>query len=244
MTEPTPEAGGGLATHSWGRPLGVLVSPRPTFESIARRPSWLAPLLILLALYLALQVLVTQRIDMEAVMRQAMEERNQPVDEEQIAAMSEMQSKVGLACQVVVFPAGMLLIAALFLGLTHLAGGEIGFKKSLAVTVHGLMPNALAWLLTVPVVLGRREIDVSEAQSGLLASHLGVLAPEDAPAWLTALLGRIDLFSIWSLLLLGLGLHLVGGLSKRAAAAVVLVVWLLWVGLMVGTAAMGWMGGA
>jgi hypothetical protein len=33
----------------FGRLIGVLVSPGKTFESIARRPTWLVPLLVLVA---------------------------------------------------------------------------------------------------------------------------------------------------------------------------------------------------
>lgn len=243
MTEPHAEPGGALATRSWGRPLGVLVSPRPTFESIARRPSWLPPLLILLVLFVVAQVLAMQRIDLEAVIRDQMERQNQPIDDAQVAQFAEMQSKVGAACNVVLFPAVMALIAAIFWGLANAAGGEISFMRSLAVSAHGLMPNAISSLLTIPVILGRREIDPAEAQHGLLASHLGVLAPEDAPAWVAALLARIDLFSLWSLALLVLGFVVVARLSKGAAIAIVLLVWLFWIGLTVGLTMMGF-GGA
>ncbi|HEX2164409.1 MAG TPA: YIP1 family protein [Thermoanaerobaculia bacterium] len=243
MTESSSEPGGALAARSWGRPLGVLVSPRATFESIARRPSWLPPLLILLVLFVVAQVLAMQKIDMEAAIRDAMERQNQPVDDAQVAQLAEMQSKVGVACNVVLFPAGMALVAAIFWGLANVAGGEIGFKRSLAVTGHALMPNAVSSLLTIPVILGRREIDPIAAQHGLLASHLGALAPEDAPAWVAALLARVDLFSLWSLALLALGFVVVARLSKGAAIGIVLLVWLFWIGLMVGLSMMGFAGG-
>lgn len=242
MTEPSTEPGGALATRSWGRPLGVLVSPRATFESIARRPSWLPPLLILLLLFVTAQVLATQKIDMEAMIRDQMERQNQPIDDAQVAQYAQM-SKIGPACNVVVFAIGMAVIAAVFWGLANAAGGEIGFKRSLAVSLHGLMPNAVSSLLTIPVILGRREIDPAEAQHGLLASHLGALAPDDAPAWLAALLARVDLFSLWSLALLVLGFVVVARLSKGAAIAIVLLAWLFWIGLMVGLSMMGFAGG-
>jgi hypothetical protein len=242
MTEPSAEPQGALADSPWGRPLGVLVSPQATFRSLAARPSWLPPLLILLVLFVAAQALAMQRIDMEAAVRDAMEKQDQPIDEQQIATIAAMQSKVGLACNVVIFPLAMLALAAIFWGLANVAGGEIDFKRSLAVTAHGLMPNALSSLLTIPVILGRQEIDVAEAQHGLLASHLAAFAPEDAPAWLVALLARVDVFSLWSLALLVVGFAVVARLSKGAAVGVVGLLWLLWIGLMVGVAAMGWMG--
>lgn len=245
MTEPyaPPEgsdaSGGALATSSWGRPLGVLVSPKPTFRSIAERPTWLPPLLVLLALFVAVQLLMAPRIDMEATIRDGMERRNQPVTDEQVEQYAEMQSKF-FACGAVVPVIGWLIAALLFWGLANAAGGELGFKRSFAVTLHGLMPNAVSALLSIPVVLGRTEIDAAEAQHGLLASHAAAFAPEDAAAWLVALLARIDVFALWSLVLLVIGLRTVGKLSTAAATVVVLVVWLLWVGFTVGSAAIGW----
>lgn len=235
-------AGGTLASRPWGRPLGVLVSPLDTFRSIAARPSWLPPLLVLLVLFLAAQLVAMQKIDLEAAVREAMERQGQPVDDEQVERFAGIQAKAGVACNAVLFPAGVALVAVLFWGLANVAGGEIGFRRSFAVTTHGLMPNAVSSLLTVPVALGRQEIDVAEAQQGILASHLGMFAPADAPVWVTALLARVDLFSLWALVLLAVGFHLVGGLSKGASAAIVGLLWLLWVGLMVGLTTLGFAG--
>ena len=238
---PPGASGGPLATSSWGRPLGVLFSPQPTFRSLAERPTWLPPLVILLVLLVAVQLLAAPRIDMESAIREAMERQDQPVSDEQVEQFAEMQSKF-FACGAVVPAVGWLIAALLFWGLANAAGGELGFRRSFAVTLHGLMPNAVASLLSIPVILGRAEIDAAEAQHGLLASHAAAFAPEDTAAWLVALLARLDVFALWSLVLLVIGLRTVGKLSTAAATAVVLVVWLLWIGLTVGSAAMGWAG--
>lgn len=239
---PPGASGGALATSPWGRPLGVLVSPQPTFRSLAERPSWLPPLVILLLLLVAVQLLAVPKVDMEAAVREALERQNQPVNDEQVEQMAAMQSKFAVACSIPFFAGGLLVAALLFWGLANAAGGEIGFVGSFSVTLHGLMPNAVASLLSIPVILGLQEIDPGEAQRGLLASHLAAFAPQDTSAWLLALLARLDVFAIWSLVLLVIGLRTVGRLSTAAATGVVLVVWLLWVGFNVGTAAMGWAG--
>jgi hypothetical protein len=248
MTDPytppeTPAASGGaLATNPWARPVGVLFSPVATFRSIREAPSWLPPLLILLVLVAASQVLLAGRMDMEAAIREGMERQGQTVTDEQVEQMAAMQSRFMIPCGVVLPLAGWTLIALLVWGLANVAGGEIGFRRSLGLSLHALMPNAVSALLTIPVLLGRPEVDPSEAQLGLLASHLAAFAPEDAPMWMLALLARVDLFSIWTLLLFGVGLHVVARLSKGAAAGVTLVLWLLWIAFTVGTAAMGWAG--
>lgn len=240
--EPPEASGGALATNPWARPVGVLFSPVATFRSIREAPSWLPPLVILLVLVAAYQWLLVGKIDMEAALREGMERQGQQVTEEQIEQMAAMQSRFAVPCGVVLPAVGWILTALLLWGAANVAGGEIGFGRSLATTLHALMPNAVSMLLTIPVILGRQEIGSAEGQLGILASHLAAFAPEDSPMWLLALLARLDLFAIWTLLLFGVGLHVVARVSKGAAAGVTLVLWLLWVGFTVGTAAMGWAG--
>jgi hypothetical protein len=233
MTEPSAEPQGASAESPWGRPLGALVSPQATFRSLAARPSWLPPLLGLVVLGLVGQVLFNQKIDHEAVIRDAFERQGQPVDEEQVEMAAGIQRKFGPTCGAVVPPLFLLLAAAIFWGLANVAGGEIDFKRSLSVTVHGMMPTAVAGLLTIPVVLGREEIEPIEAYIGLLASHLGVFATDDTPLWLLGLLARVDLFSIWVVVLLVIGFRRVAGLSIGAATAIVLVLWALMAAVLV-----------
>ena len=244
MTESTPQPGGALVDNPWGRPLGVLVSPNPTFDALRRQPTWVPAAIVLMVLYLAIQALVFQRMDMESAVREQLSSRGGEMSEEQIDQAVAIQSKVGLGCAVVTFPLGIAAMAGLFLGLIHLAGGEIGFRRSLAVSLHGLMPQSVASLLAIPLVLGREEISVEEASQGrILASHLGAFAPADVSPVVAALLGRIDVFSLWAILLLIIGFHRVAGISKGAATGIVLALWLVWVGLAVGGAALGAFGG-
>jgi FtsH-binding integral membrane protein len=57
-------------------------------------------------------------------------------------------------------------------------------------------------------------------------------------AALHALLQSVDLFSIWTLILLVIGFSLAAKVSRKSAAAVVIVVWILFVLGKVGFAAL------
>jgi hypothetical protein len=111
----------------------------------------------------------------------------------------------------------------------RLTGSEIGFTRSLSVTVHGLLPQGVAALLNIPLALSRSAIAPEEMMSGgVLASSLRPLAPEDSPV-LASLLGSLDFFTIWSVVLLILGFRTVARVSTQTASTVVLVLWGLWV---------------
>ena len=77
--------------------------------------------------------------------------------------------------------------------------------------------------------LSRTEISPEEMMSGgVLASSLRPLAPEDAPI-LASVLGSLDFFTVWSVVLLVLGYRAVARVSTQTATTVALVFWALWV---------------
>jgi len=208
---------------------GVLVAPENSFRALALRPHWLPALLLLVSGALALSVIVTPRLDMKQVMRDAIEDSGQEVSSAQLDKQAEMAEKfkwMGTVSQVVLQPAVYMIMAALFLVVFRLMGSDIDFRRSLSVAVHGMMPFLVATLLSIPVVLSRAELSLADVQSGsFLYSNLAAFAPESAGKPLVALLSSIDLFSIWSISLLAIGYRVVGKLSKMAALSVVLALW-------------------
>ncbi|MGH9709256.1 MAG: hypothetical protein ACRD37_01760, partial [Candidatus Acidiferrales bacterium] len=58
---------------AFGRLIGAIVNPRPTFEDIARKPTWLVPLLVITLVSIALTVVMGQRVDWMQVAHQRIE---------------------------------------------------------------------------------------------------------------------------------------------------------------------------
>jgi hypothetical protein len=236
-----------LEDSAAGRLIGVLVSPVKTFRSIAERPTWGVALAVILVLSTVIGVLANQRIDpddMRKMVQQQMEKRQGAgqVTPEQVDQGVEMFRKIGsvtLWLIPVLVAAIYLIVAALFLAAFRFFGGsEIPFKTSLATTVHGFLPGLVAALLALPLLLSRPHITVKQAQGNLLASNLGAFAPESMGAAPRALLTSLDFFSIWTLCLLIIGYRLTARVSTTSAAAVVLVLWAIYVAARVGMAAL------
>jgi hypothetical protein len=236
-----------LEDSSFGRLIGVLVSPAKTFRSIADRPSWGVALAVLLIATTTLGVLANQRIDKNGL-RQMVRERIEksrggqatPEQMEQAMAFTEKANAVGRWLIPVVGVVIYLLIALLFfMAFRFFGASEIPYKTSFAVTLHGLMPGLVAALLTLPVILSREHINIKDAQSGnLLASNLGAFAPESLGTAARSLLSSLDFFSLWSLLLLIVGYRIAAKVSTATAATVVVVLWALYVAAKVGLAAL------
>ncbi len=105
------------------------------------------------------------------------------------------------------------------------AGTRPGFKASLAVSAHALLPLFLAKLLTLPAVLLKAPLTATELP-GLLPSSLAALLPASASPVALAAAGSLDLFTLWALTLLVIGMARVTGATRLRAGAVVAVLWL------------------
>jgi hypothetical protein len=232
-----------MENSSFGRLFGVLFAPGKTFRSIAERPTWAAPLVVVLLLAAVVGYVTSARTDYRDVFTQSVREKGQDVTEAQLEPQIEMMEKAGPAISAVGAPV-VVAILSLFAALLYwiafkLMGGDFSYKSSLSVTLYSGMPTAVSMLLSIPVILSKESIGYADIQRGggtFLQSNLAFLAPEDAPAWLTAVYASLDFFSLWGLVLAILGFKAVSRLSTQAVTATVVVIWLLFVGVRVGLA--------
>ncbi len=229
-----------------GRLPGALLSPVETFRSIEARPSWIAPFLVLLLLGGAVGFLIQTRSDPEEMVRAQVSSLKVEIPPDKVEEMiqdAEGRStgvKIGLSLLGVAFQAIVYaLVALIFLVGLKMFGSEIDYVRALGVTLHGYMPGALAALLNIPILLSRSTISFEEAtQGGVLVSSLAAFAPEDASATLKSLLGSVDLFSIWTVILLSLGFKIVGKVSTAVSTGIVVLLWLIYIGGKLGLAAL------
>jgi hypothetical protein len=224
---------------AFGRLIGALVAPGRTFRSIAERPTWGVAFATLLVLTIATTLLFFQKVDFAEMMRQQMEAQGREVPPEMEGAGGFMLGCAMAAAIVmpVVFYFGVPLV---LWGVFTLLGGTIDYKKSLAVSLHAMMPLAVSALLAVPVLLARQSLSFEEVQAGtVLASNLAALAPDDASPVLISLLSSLDVFTIWCVVLLILGYHVGARVSKAKAATAILALWGVLIAIKVGFAALG-----
>jgi hypothetical protein len=235
-----------MENSSFGRLLGALVSPGKTFRSIAERPTWGVALVALLLVGTLSGVLANKKIDPND-MREMIEQRMEKQGGGQKPSAAQLDQAAGMAQKwgsivvwlAPIFSAAAYLIMALLFwaAFRFVAASSLTYKTSFSVLLHAFMPWLIAGLLTLPVILSREHIGVQEAQQGLLASNLSAFAPEGAGGALKSLLGSLDFFSLWTVVLLILGYRTAAKASTASSATIILVVWLLYVGIKVGLGA-------
>lgn len=234
-----------MKDSGWGRLLGVLVAPGETFRSVAERPTWLPPLLLLVLLGAGAGLALQMKIDPEEMVRGQMEMVKIDVPQEQVDKMVEDAESRSTGAMVGMAAVGLVIqgafyaaLAGLFLAGYKMFGSDVDYRGSLAATLHGFMPVAVSSLINLPIVLSRESITFEEVRSGgVLVSSLQALAPEDASAVTEVLLGSFDLFTIWTIVLLTIGFKHVAKVSTAVASGVVILFWLVYVVGKVGLAA-------
>ncbi|HTQ81615.1 MAG TPA: YIP1 family protein [Thermoanaerobaculia bacterium] len=223
-----------MENHSFGRLAGALVAPVKTFRAIAERPTWLLAWLLLYAVVSGISFLSFQKVDFAAGVREQFAEQHVQLpagSEERAAKIGKYSASIAV---LLAFPFLIFLTAAIYLAF-NLIGGELNYKRSLAVVAHAALPRGLAALLSLPILLSRSELTLKEVQQGgVLRANLSFLAPEGAAPALLALLTNLDLFSFWSLALSMVGFHYAAMVSKGAAVTGVLLFWLAGIGLQMG----------
>jgi Yip1-like protein len=230
---------------AFGRLIGAIVNPRPTFEDIARKPSWLLPLLLMIIVSLAVVAIFSQRVGWRAFMEKqlAQNSRMQQMTPEPRAEILNTQVKLapifGYAGAVIGTPVVMIVIAAIFMGIFNAtSSAALDFKTSFGVVAHSWMPYVIGGLLGV-LVLCLKPRDNIDLQN-LVASNAGTFLSSDAPKWLLSLCTSLDIFTFWVLGLMAFAYSAVRPKKIKFGSALTWIVgiWVVLVLVKVGFAAM------
>ena len=215
------------------RMVGVFFSPGETFASVNRsvkNTDWLVPLILsavvsLIALQMMMPVIEGQS---RARLEQIAEEKD--MTEEQQQKMFEMTQKmtvIGATVGGVVMVFVMALVLALVLmAMTNfLMGGEATFKKALAVTSYTSIVGIPGAIVMVPLA---RAKGTMELQFGP-----GLFLPDEmSGTFLYSLFANINLFNVWQLAVVCIGMGVVAGIPTKKVGYGVAILYIIYLAIM------------
>ncbi len=223
----------------------VLFSPGQTFRSIAVRPTWWAPIVIVMILSCLITYTYGKRAGWEGFMGKQIESSSradQMSPEQKARAIEQGARYVSIsfyAASVLGSLVAMLVAGGAFLLVFNFGmGAALRAKQYFAVAAYGWMPEVIKGLLAFPVMF-LKEPDMLNIQN-LVASNLGAaMDAETTSKWLMSLGTSADLFSIWEVALVSFGISIMTQrkISFGKAFAVVLGLFVVWVLFKAGLAA-------
>ena len=230
MTEvaPTPVQPMSLVS----RFLGVITSPKATFENVVAAPRPFG-ILFVCALLIGVGSTIPQlteagrkaTLDMQV---QGMERMGMTVTPEMMQRMeAQSQNKLlkaaGVLGSLIVLPIMALIFTALYWAFFNaILGGTATFKQVLAVVSHSYVISALGILVAVPIQLMTNKISMGGP------FNLGALAPMlEESSTLARFLGGISIFSLWGFVVTGIGLGVLYKRNSRTISIVLIALFLV-----------------
>jgi len=230
----TPENAAALEPQPAGmgefsRIAGVFFEPTKTFADIAQRPSWIVPMILVILATMGFTVALSQHIGWERIIRQQDEAsaqmRNMAAEqrEQTVAMQMKLAPAIGYAGGLVGAPVFSIIVAAVLLGITAIMSAGLRFKQVFSVVVWAGLPRAISSILAI-VVMFLKNPDEFNMKNPTAFNVGAFLDPNNVSKFVYTLATSLDLFTIWTLLLLATGLKAAAGKKLTFAGALVAVV--------------------
>lgn len=220
--------------------VGVIVGPLKALKTISERPGrgWLIFALLAMAIGIlptivaAPQTIERSRAAIESNL-QSQPNSAQITDEQRDMALSFTTNPLF----VVVLPAvgiiiGLVLSWLLWAGalylLTTVLGGNAHFAQVRQLVVWSWIPFVLRSLVQAVYILSTGQLIGRPGFSGFVAASIDPAMPASLNTQLlSAFLGQLDLFVLWNLVLLMVGIFVTARVSKVKAVLIPLIVWIV-----------------
>jgi hypothetical protein len=230
------------------RVSNVFTAPSKTFEDIKRgNKSWWMPFIIFTLVGYILFAAVVTKIGMQQVVDNQI--HLNPKQEEKLAQappeQREMSAKISLYITEGIFIANpLLLLAILALGslglwgtINFAFGGKASYGSIFAVWMYAGLPGILKVLLGVIVIFAGTAPESFNIKNYAPTNLGAFLNPLETNAALYSLASAIDITTIWTLVLLGIGTAMVAGVKRTSGYIAVFGWWAIFVIIGVGIAA-------
>lgn len=235
---PAPEE---APQSSWARMAGALFSPDETFREIARKPDVLIPLVVLLVVTIVSSAVIVPHLDVASAIREQMENSGRNLSPEDIdrsvRLMSSFSKVFGYASPLIGLAMWATIAGVLLLSF-RMFGGDGNYKGSFSVTLYAWIPLVLNSVIATVVAVFRGSVDPREMATVVMSNPAAFVSFKDHPVAFS-FLSSLDLFTVWTVVLLTIGFAWLSRMSKARSATIVIGWWAFVVLIKVGFAAMG-----
>lgn len=227
----SPAADAAPKAALWEDFLDIFYSPTSVFRRREGKPWWPAFLIVVVlgvVLFYLYQQVLSPVMQVEA-QRQAARimERNPNVTEEDLARMGGMGNSIfSLIMVAVVYPISILLTGVVLWLFGKLFGAAATVGSVIMVATYAQVVRLAQTLVGILQGLVM-DVNAMDSMHDVALSLARFMDPDTTSGLMIALGSRVDVFLLWSTVLLAIGLHVVGRISKASAYTAAFLVWAL-----------------
>lgn len=231
--QPAVEVSSGLSQGQ--RLANMFTAPSKTFQDIkAGHRSWWLPFVIYTVLSFAFYGVVNAKVGMRQVSENQI--KLSPKAEEQMAQLTpeqrEQRMKIStaftqgafLASPVFILLMGAIISAVLLATINFVFGGKASFGSVFAVWMYAMMPSCIKTILGIVVLFAGTAPDSFNIKNFAPTNIGAFMNPMETNPGLYSLLTSIDFVTIWTLVLVGIGVAIVAG-TKRTSGYIASFGW-------------------
>jgi len=218
------------------RLIDTFIAPSKTFTDLRRSAMWWAPFIIIAIIGFLFVYTIDQKIGFQKVVDNQLQ--MQPKAAERIESLPADQRAQAIRRQVAVtkyisygVPAMALIIYSIFAGvifacIKFAANADVQFKTVFALIVYTRLPELLRAILASISILAGVNVDSFDIQNPLATNGAYFLDPSSSPI-LRALLGSFDIITIWTLVLVAIGIPCIAPKVKPGTAFAIVFGWFI-----------------
>jgi len=220
----------------FSRIAGVFFEPKKAFADIGARPRWIVPVLLIALVSLCLTFMYSQRGGWRVMIEQQIanssrQPQGTPEQQQQgIELGVKIASIMGYVIPVMI-PVAFLIIAGVLTGITAgILSAPVRFIQVFAIVCYANLPGIIKAALTI-AVMQMKTITDFDLNNPLMFNPGAFMDPKTSSKFLYSLATSLDLFSLWIMLLIAVGLKAAAGkkLSFGGAFFAVLLPWAVFV---------------
>ncbi len=207
----------------------VFASPTKVFARRKGRGFWLALLIytvIVAALVIGTLSLMQPVFDALWPQMLAQMQAKQPdITPDKLEGFRRIQPIIYSVTVIILTPITVLVAGLLLWIVGKLFDAEQRLGDAMMVATFASFPRILAWVFAAISVLVTDPAKITSQWS--VTASLGRFVNGIQQPVLASLLGRVDVFIIWTTVLLAIGLSITGNISRQKAALAALIVWIV-----------------
>jgi Yip1 domain len=234
MSTPAVSVDSTPALSEGQRLMYTFIAPSKTMADLRRNASWWIPWLLISVASLAFVFALDKKIGWGQVIETQIQsnpkaaERLERLAPEQRAKIAKQQEAGARYVSYAAPVTNLLLlsvVSGVLVGLFNFGfGARFTFRQMMSISAYSFLPIILSTLLSILVVwfVDPESFDVKFP----IASSIGYFIPASMPFW-KALLGAVDVFTLWTMFLLAVGVSQMSKVKKGTAFAAIFGVFLL-----------------
>lgn len=230
---PPPEPAAALSEPA--RIINTFIAPSKTFNDLKRSAAWWGPFILSTVVTLVFIFVMDRQIGFEQITRNAIAQSSRaeqfeklPADqkERQIAISTKVTKYISYASPVFALIA-YVVIAGVLLGVFNLgAGASVPFKTAWAIAWYGMLPFVVHALLACVSMMGVDK-EAFNPRNPVGTNPAYYMDPA-GNKFLNGMASALDVFAIWSIVLIGIGFACNSKVKRSTAITVVAVAYLVY----------------